>query len=318
MAELARYQDGPASVVISRDGAQLVFRTQGGEASSVSEWRMPVDDFVARGPGPWPWYDLGVGRIGALRVLSALGVEPPAWTEPLRPDVMDLFRRAHRGDSAVIELLAMGADPDPVDACGASPLWYAVRTLASGIAVALIDAGADAGRRIALSAGGERFTTILHEIVRAGRTVALNHALANGVDPALRDSDGATPMHVIEGPASGGLLDGDNPEMVRALARAGASVSAALPDGTQPIEQAARRLLPATVAALVDLGAEPGRGLDALLAWWATAVAVSAARAEAVANVVDVLRAGGAEVTERHRALAVAAGVEQVMAALRR
>lgn len=316
MAELARYQDGPESVVISRDGAQLVFRKQGGEAPTVSEWRMPVDDFVARGPGPWPWYDLGVGRIGALRVLSALGVEPPAWTEPLRPDVLDLFRRAHRGDSAVIELLAMGADPDPVDACGASPLWYAVRTMASGIAVALIDAGAYAGRRIALSAGGERYTTILHEIVRAGRTVALNHALANGVDPSLLDSDGATPMHVIED--NGGLLDGDNPEMVRALVRAGASVSAALPDGTQPIEQAARRLLPATVAALVDLGAEPGRGLDALLAWWATAVEVSAARAGAVAKVVDALRAGGAEVSERHRALAVAAGVEQVTAALHR
>ena len=311
MAELARYQDGPACVVISRDGAELVFRTDhdGSGRPAVSESRMPVADFVARGQGPWPWYDLGARRVGALGVLAALGVEPPAWTEPLRPDVLDLFRRAHRADSAVIELLAMGADPDPVDACGASPLWYAVRSRASGIAVALIDAGADAGRRIELSAGGERYTTILHEIVRAGRTVALNHALTNGVDPALLDSDGATPMHVI---------DGDDPEVVRALGRAGASVDAVLPDGTQPIQQAARLLLPATVAALVDLGAEPGRGLDALLAWWVAAVKDSANRADAVEDVVDVLRAGGAEVTERHRTLATAAGIEQVTAALRR
>jgi hypothetical protein len=311
VAELARYQDGPACVVISRDGNELVFRTDhdGAARPAVSETRVPVGDFVARGLGPWPWYDLGARRVGALRVLAALGVEPPAWTEPLRPEVLDLFRRAHRGDSAVIELLAMGADPDPVDACGASPLWYAVRSLASGIAVALIDAGADAGRRIELSARGERYTTILHEIVRAGRYVALNHALTSGVDPALVDSGGATPMHVI---------DGDDPEMVRALGRAGAPVDAALPDGTRPIQHAARRLLPATVAALVDLGAEPGRGLDAVLAWWAAAVKGSADRADAVRDVVEVLRAGGAEVTERHRALAISAGVEQVTAALRR
>ncbi|WP_326546655.1 ankyrin repeat domain-containing protein [Mycolicibacterium sp. ND9-15] len=309
MAELARYQEGSACVVISRDGNELVFRTdhEGGGLPAVS--RMPVADYVTRGQGPWPWYDLGVRRVGALRVLAALDVEPPAWIEPLRPDVLDLFRRAHHGDSAVIELLAMGADPDPVDACGASPLWYAVRSLASGIAVALVDAGADAGRRIELSAGGERYTTILHEMVRAGRTVALNHALANGVDPALLDSDGATPMHVV---------DADDPETVRALGRAGAPVDATLPDGTQPIQRAARRLLPATVAALVDLGAEPRRGLDAVLAWWAAAVKCSADRADAVMDVVDVLRAGGAEVTERHRALATAAGVEQVTAALRR
>ena len=150
----------------------------------------------------------------------------------------------------VIELLQMGADPDPVDPCGATPLWYAVRSLAAGITVALIDAGADAGRRIELSARGERFTTILHEIVRRGRTVALNHALANGVDPALVDSEGATPMHVIDGSA-----DNVNPEMVRALVRAGASVDSPLPSGTQPIELAARMILPATVAAMVDLGA---------------------------------------------------------------
>lgn len=310
VAELARYLDGPACIVVARDGDELVFRTDhdGSGRPVACESRMPLADFVARGQGPWPWYDLGARRVGVLRVLAALGVEPPGWTEPLRPDVLDLFRRAHRGDSAVIELLAMGTDPDPVDACGASPLWYAVRSLAPGIAVALIDAGADAGRRIELSAGGERYTTILHEVVRAGRTVALRHALANGVDPALLDSDGATPMHVIED---------DNPELVRALRCAGASVDAALPDGTQPIHQAARRLLPATVAALVDLGADPGRGLDALLAWWGAAQP-SAYRADAVTDVVDVLRAGGAEVTERHRALATAAGVEQVTAALRR
>ncbi len=314
VAELARYQDGPARVVISLDGADLVVRTDHDDAgrSNVSESHMRIADFVARGEGPWPWYDLGPRRVGALQVLAALGVEPPAWTEALRPDVLDLFRRAQRGDSAVIELLAMGADPDPVDACGASPLWYAVRSLGSGIAVALIDAGADAGRRIELSARGERYTTILHEIVREGRTVALNHALLNGTPPALLDSDGATPMHVV-----GGDGDNVNPAMVRALARAGAAVDAAMPDGTQPIDRAAHLLLPGTVAALVELGADPGRGLDTLLAWWATAVRSNAGRAGVVAEVAEVLRAGGARVTERHRELVASAGAEPVIAALR-
>ncbi|OBF93193.1 hypothetical protein A5790_12395 [Mycobacterium sp. 852002-51152_SCH6134967] len=314
MAELARYQDGPARVVILSDGADVVFRTDhaDGERPNITETRMPVSDFVARGEGPWPWYDLGPKREASLRALAALGVDPPDWTEPLPPDVLDLFDRAQRGDSAVIELLAMGADPDPVDACGASPLWYAVRSPGLGIAVALIDAGADAGRRIELSAHSERYTRILHEIVRNGRTVALNHALANGVCPAVLDSEGATPLHVLSS-------DGDNvnPQMVRALVRAGAPVQAALPDGTQPIDRAARLVLPATVAALVDHGADPGRGLDALMSWWALGAEVSAEKAGVVADVVDVLRTGGAEVTARHLDLAAGASVERVTAALR-
>ncbi|MDT5017611.1 MAG: hypothetical protein QOD39_3771, partial [Mycobacterium sp.] len=207
----------------------------------------------------------------------------------------------------------MGADPDPIDPCGASPLWYAVRSVSAGIVVALIDAGADAGRRIELSARGERFTTILHEIVRRGRTVALGHALASGVDPSLVDSEGATAMHVLDENA-----DNVNPEMVRALAGAGASVNAPMPSGTRPIELAARRILPATVAAMVELGAEAGRGLDALMAWWAVAAEYNAYRAGEVADVINVLRAGGAEVTDRHRDLAAAARASQVDAALRR
>ncbi|MCV7279137.1 ankyrin repeat domain-containing protein [Mycolicibacterium flavescens] len=312
MVELARYQDGPASVAICRDDAELVFRTDDDGRGVVSETRLPVEDFLAKGEGPWPWYDLGAKRDAVLRVLDLLHATPPAWTHTLSADALDLFARAHRGDSEVIELLAMGADPDPVDACGASPLWYAVRSLASGIAVALIDAGADAGRRIELSARGDRFTTILHEIVRAGRTVALKHALANGVEPSLVDSEGATPMHVL-----GDAYDHLNPEMVRTLVRAGASVEAELPDGTQPIEIAARRLLPATTAALLETGADPGRGLDALMAWWAVTGRGNGARAGAVADLVALLRAAGARISAQHREVAESAGVEQVSAALR-
>jgi uncharacterized protein len=313
--ELARYQEGPSSVVVSRDGDELLFWSSYDDygRTITEESRIPVADFVAKGDGPWPWYDLGDKRDGTLMVLDALGVDPPAWTQPLPDHVLDLFDQARSGSSEVIELLAWGAEPDPVDPCGASPLWYGVRSLSAGIVVALIDAGADAGRRIDLSARGERFTTILHEIVRLGRTVALAHALTKGTCPDLKDSDGATPLHVIDGNG-----ENVNPEMVRALIRAGAAIDAALPSGTQPIEQAARRILPATVAAMVELGADPNRGLDALLSWWAVGVRNAGYRASDVAGVVDILRAGGAAVTDRHRELAAGAGASQVEAALRR
>jgi uncharacterized protein len=315
VTEIARYPEGQVEVTVARDGDDLVFRSAYEDfgRTITEESRIPAADFIAKGPGPWPWFDLGIRRAGALQVLDALGVEAPAWTEPLAPSVLDLFERADRGDTRVIELLAMGADPDPVDACGATPLWYSVRSAAAGTTVALIDDDADAGRRIELSARGERFTTILHEIVRRGRTVALNHALAHGVDPSLVDSDGATPIHVISESA-----DNVNPEMVRALVRAGAAVDAALPGGTQPIERAARMVLPATVAAMVELGADPDRGLDSLMAWWSIGATYNGYRATAVADVIDLLRAGGATVTQRHREHAANAGASEVEAALRR
>ncbi|MGV0645935.1 ankyrin repeat domain-containing protein [Mycolicibacterium sp. XJ879] len=313
MKELASYLEGHARVVVCHDGGDLVFATQCAEGglAAAARSRVPVADFIAKGAGPWPWFDLHEKRDGLIRVLDALGVGHPAWTEPLPADILDLFERAHRGDSSVIELLAMGFDPDPLDPCGASPLWYGVRSLSAGIVVALIDAGADAGRRIELSARGERYTTILHEIVRVGRTVALSHALAQGVDPSLVDSDGATPMHVIDEAG-----DQVNAQIVRALARAGASVNRPTPTGIQPIERAAQRILPATVAALVELGAEPGRGLDALLS--SCGAPVTGCRAADVIDVVDTLRDAGAAVTERHRELASAAGAQVVEAALRR
>jgi hypothetical protein len=313
--ELARYQEGPSSVIVWRDSDELLFWSDYDDygKSIVSESRLPVADFVARGEGPWPWFDLGDKRDGTLLVLDALGEGRPAWTTPLPPDVLDLFERAYRGSSWVIELLAMGTDPDPVDPCGASPLWYAVRSPGAGIAVALIEAGADAGRRIERSARGERFTTILHEIVRLGRTVALDHALAKGVDPMLVDSDGAAPLHVVDA-----NNDKINPELVRALVRGGAAVDAALPSGTQPVELAARRILPATVATMVELGADPGRGLDAVMSWWAVGVRSAPHRAGDVADVVEILRGGGAEVSDGHRELAARAGASQVEAALHR
>jgi hypothetical protein len=75
--ELARYQEGPASVVVSRDGDDLVFWSSYDDygRTITEESRIVVADFVAKGEGPWPWYDLGDERDGTLMVLDALGVD---------------------------------------------------------------------------------------------------------------------------------------------------------------------------------------------------------------------------------------------------
>lgn len=311
MQELAQYQEGYARLVVSRDGDDLVFWSDFDDngRSIVTETRIAVADYVAKGEGPWPWYDLGDRQAGALHVFAALGIASPAWTDPLPPAVFALFDRARNGWASVADLLATGLDVDAADPCGASPLWYAVRALDPAAALTLIAAGADVGRRIETSARGETFTTILHEIVRCGRVEALDLALVRGVDPAPRDSAGATPMHCLDDGS-----DHLNPGMVRALARAGADVNAG--DGERPIEAAARSLLPATVGTLLELGAQPARALDVLLIWWTANVRWSAYRDKDVARIVAILRAGGAVVTDRHRELAREAGVPLVEAAL--
>jgi hypothetical protein len=62
--ELARYQEGPASVVVSRDGDDLVFWSSYDDYGKtvIEESRIAVTNFVAKGEGPWPWYDLGDKR----------------------------------------------------------------------------------------------------------------------------------------------------------------------------------------------------------------------------------------------------------------
>lgn len=310
---MAEYYESQARVIVSRDGDDLVFWSDYDDAgkSIVSESRIAVADYVAKGEGPWPWFDLRDRQAGALKVFDALGVAPSPWTEPLPPDVLKLFERAQAGWASMADLLATGLDPDALDACGASPLWYAVRSLDPAAALVLIDAGADVARRIELSARGERFTTILHEIVSMGRTVALDHAIARGVDPSLQDSEGATPMHLV-----GDRHDHLNPGMVRALVAAGADVDAATTGGQRPIDVAARQLLPATVAAMLDLGAQPAQAISALLVWWTVNVRWAAYRADDVVDVIEILRAGGAAITDRHRELATEAGVPKVSAVL--
>ena len=311
--ELARYQEGYASLIVSRDGEDLVFWSDFDDngRSITSESRMPVVDYIAKGEGPWPWYDLRDRRSGALLVFEALGASPAAWTEPLPANLFAMFERARNGWGSIADDLAAGLDPDTPDACGATPLWYAVRSLQPEAALILIDAGADVSRRIELSAHGDRFTTILHEIVLLGRTDALDRALARGASPSPRDSDNATPLHRLDDRS-----DALNPRLVRSLVTAGADVNSSADGGQRPIEAAAQQILPSTVTTFLELGAEPAHALTVTLTWWVANVRWAKYRAGEVVDVIAALRAGGAVVGDHDRALAGEAGEPTVMAAL--
>jgi hypothetical protein len=85
--ELARYREGPATVVVSRDGDELLFWSSHDDygRTITEESRIDVASFVAKGEGPWPWYDLGDKRDGTLMVLDALGADPGRGLDALRP-----------------------------------------------------------------------------------------------------------------------------------------------------------------------------------------------------------------------------------------
>ena len=233
VTEIARYQEGPARSWFRATVTTAFSSTYDDYGKTIiEESRIPVDEFVIKGQGPWPWFDLGDKRAARYRCWTRSG-----WAARLDRTARatsSISSSQARSGTRVIELLAMGADPDPVD-----PL----RRDSSVVRPALAcrrhlrrpdRRDADAARRIELSARGERFTTILHEIVRRGRTVALNHALAHGVDPGLVDSEGATALHVRRQRPTTSTLRW----CAHWCARAPPSTPP-LPSGTQPIELAA-------------------------------------------------------------------------------
>lgn len=169
--KLVEYQEGYAFIVVLRDGDDLVFQEDFDDngRSIESEERVPIADFVAKGTGSYPWYDLGQRRPGALLIFDALGMPPPAWTEPLPPDVFQMFERARNGWETIAESLAAGLSTEVTDPTGATPLWWAVGSLNPAAMHVLLDAGADVDRRIELSASGDRSTTIREEMTRLGR-----------------------------------------------------------------------------------------------------------------------------------------------------
>jgi hypothetical protein len=107
-----------------------------------------------------------------------------------------------------------------------------------------------------------------------------------------------------------------NPDLVRSLADAGADVNCSTALGERPIEAAAQRLLPSTVAAFLDLGAAPANALTTVLAWWSVNVRWAGYRAVEVVDVITTLRGAGAPVTDRDREFAAQAGDPTVASAL--
>ena len=102
------------------------------------DFRSPTTSRRAKARGPGTTCVTAARARWRCSAHSVSHLQP--WTEPLPPRVFAMFERARNGWGSISEDLAAGLDADTHDACGATPLWYAVRSLAAG-------SGAGAHRR---------------------------------------------------------------------------------------------------------------------------------------------------------------------------
>lgn len=199
----------------------------------------------------------------------------PGNLTPLLNAGADIDATNERGESAlhlaarsqVPETLALllqaGADIHAVDAEGNTPLLVGAETGFESLAVLemLVEAGAE------VNAENERGWTALLRVMSPGWFVpamlaterppvapvtdVVDRLLALGADPTASDWLGQTAMHLVDSFDEGG------PELVTALANAGADVNARTRGNQTPLHEAARSAEdPAVIAALLNAGAE--------------------------------------------------------------
>jgi ankyrin repeat protein len=142
--------------------------------------------------------------------------------------------------ATVQQLLAEGADPNAITACGKSPLMMAAMYGHKGVIAALLDAGADPNL-----SGEEEFeegTTALMYIASSffasNRADVIKFLVDRGANPNVQDDKGKTAL----------MRAGTNTDAVRALIEAGADVNlrdnagnTALMSGTWAIQQVLHR-----------------------------------------------------------------------------
>jgi len=89
--EPVRYRKRAASVVVSRDSDDLVFWSSYDDYGKtiVEESRIAVPNFMAKGEGSWPWYDLGDKRDGTA---GRSGCSPRDTAPARSPRVIEILR----------------------------------------------------------------------------------------------------------------------------------------------------------------------------------------------------------------------------------
>lgn len=206
---------------------------------------------VLDGDGQGPaWLAARGGHADILRLLIKHHVELNAPTG--KSHSYPIHQAAHNGHKKAVELLLQnGADPDPVDVDGVTPLWLAAQEGHDEI-VAMILGRESGDKKINLEVEWEpNERRALHQAAQNGHLKAARLLLAKGAAYDPLDSDGVTPLWLAAG--KNGSAD-----LVRELLKAGAKIDVqGYEKNRQPIHQAALYGQVEVARVLLDAGASP-------------------------------------------------------------
>ena len=145
-----------------------------------------------------------------------------------------LHQAAQNGHTKVVEMLLQnGADPDPVDNSGVTPLWLAAQSGHHEIVSMILDRGTAEKKKIDLEAEwGTNERRPIHQAAQGGHLKTVQLLLEKGADCDPDDESGTTPLW--------SAAQNGNAELMRELLKAGARVDVTPYErNRQPIHQAA-------------------------------------------------------------------------------
>lgn len=194
------------------------------------------------------WFAADGGHADILRLLIAHHVDLETPSDGHFP----IHQAAWRGHEKVVELLLQnGADPDPVNDNGVTPLWLAAQEGYDEIVRMILERDS-ADKKIDIEAESERTgRRPLHQAAQNGHLRAARLLLAKGAAYDPVDLDGITPLWLAAG-------KNGNSDLVRELLEAGAKVEVTpYDDISHPIHQAALYGHVEVARILLDAGASP-------------------------------------------------------------
>jgi len=201
------------------------------------------------GLGP-AWFAAQGGHTDILALLIAHHVDLNAPSRKF--NLYPIHQAARSGHKKAVELLLQnGADPDPADSEGVTPLWLAAQGGHHEI-MGMILERETADKKVNLEVEwGASERRPLHQAAQNGHLETARLLLAKGAAYDPMDSDGVTPLWLGSG-------NNANADLLRELLEAGARVDV-MPyeHNRQPIHQAAVHGSVEAVRLLLDAGASP-------------------------------------------------------------
>jgi hypothetical protein len=221
-------------------------------------------------------------RIGAI-VLAGASLSLPVFGAAAN----DLFDAVRAGDVRRVKaLLQPGADPNPRDDLGATPLMYAAALPSQDCLRVLLDGGADVNasttngstallwatadatavrllldRGAVVNAKSKDGTTALVTAARRGNVDVMKLLLARGADPKASAKDGSELLQIAYGPQAVNGSATPAAEIRRILAGAGIELKTLDQLGPAPVLAGAGD--PDLLRKVLDMGADPNGKLPA-------------------------------------------------------